>query len=124
MFGPNERSSFAYWFAHWAAYNVVALNMHRWHPKYLLHDTEKPWMLMFANLIHLKEPYKWVQKWHRKHRRHHVENPRVNWTEVKIDLIASKLTKYQTDNSESILPENELEDYCKLYRETYKGILK
>ena len=47
MFSKSERSSFKYWFAHWCAYNMTALNLGMWKPKYLWHDIEKPWLMMF-----------------------------------------------------------------------------
>ena len=46
MFSKSERSSFKYWFAHWCAYNMTALNLGMWKPKYLLHDIEKPWLML------------------------------------------------------------------------------
>lgn len=73
-FNKEDRSTFPYWFAHWCAYNMVALNMKIWKPKYLLHDIEKPWMMLWYKYILRKEnPYQYVQKWHRSHNRHHIE---------------------------------------------------
>jgi len=65
-FTKEQRSSFPYWFAHWCAFQMVALNLHIWKPKYLFHDIEKPWLRLFL-------PYEKVRKWHRSHSRHHVE---------------------------------------------------
>lgn len=67
MFSKEERSSFAYWFAHWCSYNMTALNLKCWKFKYLFHDIEKPWLML------LWKDYKRVQKWHREHNRHHLE---------------------------------------------------
>lgn len=44
MFTKEERSGFKYWFAHWCAFQMTALNLKCWRPKYLLHDIEKPWL--------------------------------------------------------------------------------
>lgn len=86
MFTKAERSSFPYWFAHWAAYQMTALNCKAWKFKYLFHDAEKPWLRLFL-------PYKKVQKIHRAYNRHHPE-----WLERQLftiqkgyDLLIEKL---------------------------------
>lgn len=71
-FSKEERSGFAYWFAHWCAFNMTALNLHMWKFKYLFHDWYKPWLKLLLG------DYKKVQKFHRKHSRHHLE-----WLEGK-----------------------------------------
>ena len=65
-FGKDERSSFPYWFAHWKAFNMVALQLGHWKFKYLFHDIEKPWLML------LWKDYKRVQKWHRAHNTHTI----------------------------------------------------
>lgn len=78
MFTKEERSTFKYWFAHWCAFQMTALNLKAWKPKYLLHDIEKPFLKLFL-------PYKKVQQLHRKYNRHHLEY----WRDVnKIDIDA------------------------------------
>ena len=72
MFTKSERSSFPYWFAHWCAYQMTALNCKSWKLKYIFHDFEKPWMKLFL-------PYEKVQKYHRTKNRHHPE-----WLENKL----------------------------------------
>ena len=67
MFTKEERSTFPYWFAHWCAFNLTALNLRIWKFKYLFHDIEKPWLKLF-----LKD-YTKVQKIHRLTNRHHLE---------------------------------------------------
>lgn len=47
-FDKSNRSSFSYWFAHWCAFQLTALNLRRWKFKYLFHDFEKPWMKLFC----------------------------------------------------------------------------
>lgn len=64
-FSDDEKSSFKWWFSHWCAVNMIALDLHIWHPRYLLHDVEKPWLKLFFG-------YKFASKWHKTHRRHHV----------------------------------------------------
>lgn len=66
MFTKSERSSFPYWFAHWCAFQMTALNCRSWKFKYLFHDIEKPWLKLFL-------PYKKVQTIHRMYNRHHPE---------------------------------------------------
>lgn len=73
MFSKAERSSFPYWFAHYCAYNMTALNCKAWKFKYLFHDIEKPFLRLIL-------PYERVQKIHRKHNKHHPE-----WLENKIN---------------------------------------
>ena len=67
MFSKEERSTFPYWFAHWCAFNMTALNLRWWKPKYLFHDIEKPFLML------LWKDYTKVQKWHRTHNNHHLE---------------------------------------------------
>ena len=67
MFTKDQRSTPKYWFAHWCAFQMTALNLGLWKPKYLLHDIEKPFLLW------LWKDYKRVQSWHRKHNAHHAE---------------------------------------------------
>ncbi len=81
MFTKEERSTFSYWFAHWCAFQMTALNHRMWKPRYLLHDIEKPWMRLFMS-------YKKVQRWHRLHHKHHPE-----WLEAKLE---SSVNYYDT----------------------------
>ena len=78
MFTKAERSSFPYWFAHWAAFQMTALNCRAWKFKYLFHDIEKPFLKLFL-------PYKKVQTIHRKNNKHHPE-----WLENKLFKITNK----------------------------------
>ena len=66
MFTKKQRSTFPYWFAHWCAYQMTALNIGAWKFKYLFHDLEKPFLKLFL-------PYKTVQQYHRKAHKHHPE---------------------------------------------------
>lgn len=92
-FDKNERSGFKYWFSHWCAYNMTALVMHAWKPKYLLHDIEKPWLKLILR------DYKKVQKWHRTHSKHHLDYgdkhgyDKVDWEAAVIDWECSRFTK-------------------------------
>lgn len=96
MFSKEERSSFKYWFAHWCAYNMTALNLRMWKPKYLLHDIEKPWLML------LWKDYKRVQKWHRTHNAHHLEYPgEKDWEAMLIDWECSRFTKLAMKNDAS-----------------------
>lgn len=66
MFTKEDRSTFPYWFAHWCAFQMTALNCHAWKFKYLFHDMEKPFLKLVM-------PYKKLQRFHRIHNKHHPE---------------------------------------------------
>lgn len=88
MFEKHERSSFKYWFAHWCAFNMTALNLKAWKFKYLFHDIEKPWVKLFLR------DYKKVQKLHRRIASHHLEYPgKKDYEAMVIDWECSRFTK-------------------------------
>lgn len=88
MFTKEERSTFPYWFAHWCAFNMTALNLRCWKFRFLFHDMLKPWMKLIF-------PYKTVQSFHRKHSRHHAEyeGRRPDYLGMVIDWECSRFTK-------------------------------
>lgn len=89
MFTKEERSSFKYWFAHWCAFQMTALNLKCWKFKYLFHDIEKPWLRLFMS-------YNKVQQFHRKHNAHHLQfkhQNRIDWEAMVIDWECSRFTK-------------------------------
>lgn len=89
MFSKEERSTFRYWFAHWAAFQMTALNLHKWKFKYLFHDFEKPWLkLLFNN-------YNKVQQIHRKYNSHHLQykGKKKDYEAMVIDWECSRFTK-------------------------------
>lgn len=92
LYPKSERSSFGYWFAHWCAFQIIALLSGLWKPKYLLHDIEKPWLRLFWK-------YKKVQKWHRAHNNHHLEYlvshkiSKFDFAGMVIDWECGRLTK-------------------------------
>lgn len=94
MFTKQDRSSFKYWFAHWCGFQLTALNLGIWKPKYLLHDIEKPWLKLFWD-------YKKVQKWHRTHNNHHLEYglkhgwDKIDWEALMIDWECCGLSKQE-----------------------------
>ena len=96
MFTKKDRSSFKYWFAHWCGFQITALNLGIWKPKYLLHDIEKPWLKILW-----KGDYKKVQKWHRTHNRHHLEYGlkhgwgKIDWVALMIDWECCGLSKQE-----------------------------
>ena len=88
MFQKSERSSFKYWFAHWCAFQMTALNCRCWKLKYLFHDIEKPWLML------LWKDYQRVQTWHRMHNSHHLEYAGdKDWDAMTIDWECSRFTK-------------------------------
>ena len=117
MFTKEERSSFSYWFAHWCAFQMTALNLKVWRPKYLFHDFEKPWLRLFMS-------YDKVQKIHRKHNRHHLsytgkkskdyEAMLIDWECSRFTKESSPRTAYEELNK--IFNENKISkeeyDYC------------
>lgn len=87
MFSKEERSSFSYWFAHWCAFQMTALNLHTWRFRFIFHDMEKPWLKLFWS-------YDKVKKFHRTHNRHHPEyDGRKDWLGMVIDWECSRFTK-------------------------------
>lgn len=89
MFTKEERSSFKYWFAHWCAFQMTALNLKCWKFKYLFHDVEKPWLKLFLT-------YDKVQHIHRTLNNHHLQykHPnRIDWEAMVIDWECSRFTK-------------------------------
>lgn len=95
MFNKNERGTLKYTFAHWCAFQMTALNLGVWKWKYLLHDIDKPFLKLIAQII--GKDYYWVQKIHRKIRSHHVETKRkFDPTATIIDWECSRHTKSQS----------------------------
>ena len=97
MFNKSERSKFKYWFAHWCAFQMTALNLGVWKFKYLFHDMEKPfmlyWFMWMCGMKH-EDAYKRVQKWHRIHRKHHLEYlGDKDYESMVIDWECSRFTK-------------------------------
>lgn len=89
MFDKSERSTFKYWFAHWCAFQLTALNLRAWKFKYLFHDAEKPWLRIL-----FRGDYKKVQSWHRKHNNHHLQyHGKKDYISMILDWECSKLTK-------------------------------
>lgn len=86
MFTKAERSSFPYWWAHWCAFQMTALNCRAWKFKYLFHDFEKPWLKLFL-------PYSKVQSIHRTYNKHHPE-----WLENHLSSYI-----YELDNDENLI---------------------
>lgn len=117
MFTKSERSTFTYWFAHWCAFQMTALNLHRWKPKYLLHDIEKPFLKLFWD-------YKKVQKWHRTHNSHHTEYKGqwdtyamvIDWECSRFTKSEAQLNAYDTLKN-MIVHESDFEKRMILYRE-------
>lgn len=89
MFTKEERSSFKYWFAHWCAFQMTALNLKCWKFKYLFHDIEKPWLKLFLT-------YDKVQNLHRTLNNHHLQYKypnSIDWEAMVIDWECSRFTK-------------------------------
>ena len=129
MFTKAERSSFKYWFAHWCAFQMTALNLKCWKFKYLFHDIEKPWLNIFM-------AYTDVQMWHRHHNSHHIEywldhyfnEKKVDWQAMIIDWECSRFTKEQAQLNARETLEKECEKLSKCFPERvsdyYVGIFR
>ena len=65
LYPETEKSSFAYWFAHWRAFNLTAMLLGVWEFRFLFHDIEKPFLMW------LWKDYQRVREYHRTHARHH-----------------------------------------------------
>ena len=113
MFTPDERATFPYWFAHWCAFNMTALNLRCWKFRFLFHDFEKPWLRLIW-------PYEKVRDWHRRHARHHKEYKGKNfdWLGMIVDWECSQYTKaVATMNARQ-----KMEAYKEGYPEFYKQL--
>lgn len=99
MFTKEQRSTFPYWFAHWCAFQMTALNLRAWKVKYILHDLCKPFLKLVMD-------YKKVQFIHRNCANHHIEwilnrydggNNEIfdmfDWEAMIIDWECSRFTK-------------------------------
>lgn len=92
-FTKAERSGWRYFFAHWCAFQMVAIMLNKWKFRYLFHDFCKPWLKTFG------VEYKKIQFWHRHNADHHIEYlefhqiDEVDWYELIIDWECSKYTK-------------------------------
>ena len=112
MFTKEERSSFKYWFAHWCAFQMTALNHKCWKFKYLFHDIEKPWLML------MWKDYSRVQKWHRTHNSHHLEYKNkceIDYEAMAIDWECSRFTK-------DLSPRTAYEELCKVLGEMKKNL--
>ena len=125
MFTKSERGTFKYWFAHWCAFQMTALNLKCWKPKYLFHDIEKPWLMLFW------KDYNRVQKWHRTHNAHHTEYQGkwdaeamiIDWECSRFTKTDAQLNAYNT-LFELIKNSND-KKYCeKLYNEIAHTLFK
>jgi hypothetical protein len=94
-FSKSKRGTWPYFWAHWMAFQMTAINLRIWKFKYLFHDWYKPWLKMFG------WDYKRIQKYHRYHSKHHIEyfeNPKnlpckFDWDSLIIDWECSQYTK-------------------------------
>ncbi len=90
LFKDTEKSTFAYWFAHWKSFQLTAMLLGVWHPRFLLHDIEKPF-LMF-----IWKDYPRVKQYHRTHARHHwayTGNKGYDYLAMVIDWECSRYSK-------------------------------
>ena len=113
-FKKEEKSSFPYWFAHWCAFQVVALDLGIWKPRHLLHDIEKPWLKLVL-------PYSLVKKIHRKYSRHHLgyrKPEKIRWDDLIIDWECCGYTK----NNAPLDARETLENYKTKDPELWKKI--
>ena len=98
-FNKQERSSWRYFWAHWCAFQMVAVTLGVWKPKHLFHDWYKPWLKMFG------VPYEDIQKFHRMNSSHHLEyleykNPvKLDWVSLVVDWECSQYTKNACKNN-------------------------
>lgn len=93
-FDKSQRSGWRYYWAHWFAFQMVAITLGIWKFKYLFHDWYKPWLKMFGM------PYEKIQKLHRYSANHHIEflekhhDPeKFDWDAMIIDWECSMYTK-------------------------------
>jgi len=112
LFTKKDRSTFPYWFAHWAAYQMTATLCNAWKPKYLFHDFEKPFLML------LWKDYKRVQKFHREHNRHHLSYKGGNTLDYEAIVIDWECSRFTKESS----PLTALETAEKYFKECKLGI--
>jgi len=91
MFTNKDRGGFAYTFAHWCAFNMTALNLGVWKFKYLFHDVDKPFLMIWFGGDYTK-----TRNWHKEHNRHHLRykgKRDYDWEAMVIDWECSHYTK-------------------------------
>ena len=104
LYPESEKSTFAYWFAHWRAFNLTAMLLGVWHPRFLLHDIEKPFLML------IWRDYPRVKEFHRTHARHHWKyNGKrgydylamvIDWECSRFSKADAQMTAYETYNYE------------------------
>lgn len=104
LFKETEKSSFAYWFAHWKSFQLTAMLLGVWKFKFLFHDIEKPFLMA------IWKDYPRVRQFHRTHARHHwayAGNKGYDYLAMVIDWECSRyskadaqMTAYETYNYE------------------------
>lgn len=112
-FTKAERSGWRYFFAHWCAFQMVAIMLNKWKFRYLFHDFCKPWLKTFG------VKYSTIQSWHRRNADHHLEYcnfENLDWYELIIDWECSKYTKEACprgarDEMERVISENVNDTY-------------
>ena len=90
LFKETEKSSFAYWFAHWKAFNLTAMLLGVWEFRFLFHDIEKPFLMW------IWKDYPRVRQYHRTHARHHLAyagNKGYDYLGMVIDWECSRYSK-------------------------------
>ena len=82
------KDNFVYWFAHWCAFNMTAINHKCWRFNHLFHDMEKPFLLMFMSDDK-------VRKFHRANNAHHLEykNGAKDYISMAVDWECARFTK-------------------------------
>lgn len=99
MFTKEDKRGFKYWFAHWCAFQMVALNCKAWKLKYIFHDAEKPWLEILWK--HEK-----VKQFHRLHSRHHLTyrgKRKIDYEALVIDWECSRYTKvFRKENAREV----------------------
>ena len=106
-FDRNDRSTFPYWFAHWCAFNITALNYKRWKTKYLLHDIEKPFLKLFMSYPKLQRMHNLI---HKHHLLHYFVKKNADWEAMFIDWECGRLTKQQC-------PRNAVNEYYRIFKQ-------
>lgn len=118
-FDKSQRSGWRYYWAHWAAFQMVAVMLGVWRPRHLFHDWYKPWLKMFGI------PYSEIQYIHRHSSRHHLEylelnnETRFDWDSMIVDWECSQYTKEACKRNARQKLEHILNDYPNDEHNTY-----
>ena len=119
-FDNSKRGTILYTLCHWFAFNLTAIKLHHWRPKYLLHDLDKPFLMLW-----FRNDYTKVRNFHKEHNRHHLRykgKKGFDWWAMMIDWECSHLTKTEKPWRAAETMEIQIKNYPKMEKEIREHI--